>query len=73
MITRCKDCIHAYLGITGELRCETYGSWDIDAVVNSDNFCAYGTRTFAEGYNNKSIIEQLEKDYLEKRKEVLGV
>lgn len=62
MITRCKDCIHSYLGIIGELRCETYGSWDTDAVVNSDNFCAYGTHSEDE-YDNKSILEELESAY----------
>lgn len=66
MITRCKDCIHAYRGITGELRCENYGSWDTDAVVNEDNFCAYGRKTFAEGYDNAAILEEMEKESEEK-------
>lgn len=72
MITRCKDCIHSWHDRNGKLRCEQYGVYN-DAPTFAENFCSFGRRTYAEGFDNKSIIEQLEREYLKNRKEVIGV
>lgn len=72
MITRCNDCIHSWHDWKGDLRCEEYGEY-ADAPVEKENFCAFGRKTSAEGFDNRSIVEQWEREYLEKRKEVLGV
>lgn len=73
MITRCKDCVYAVNMCQDEYACGKFDTYGVKTWTEGNDFCSKGRRTLAEGFDNDSIVNEMEKEIKKKRKRFFGL